>query len=249
MKKISLAILAGTLMFTSCKKGENDPSISLYSRKARVAGEWNVDKIVSTTTETGTNAGIAYTEVNTTTFDGTNFTNTSTNTSGSTSVTETVTGTIATNTMTFEKEGTFVQNQTYTTVETEDLGGGDKIVTTTTHTDVYEGTWNFLGKVDEFKNKERMVLNTTKQSKITKYDVVSILFGNTSTYSGTTTNTNTFADGENSQVWAIDRLAKKEMVVKGEIKNTDTNSTTTGSTTTTTTTNTSGSIEIELSQE
>ncbi|HNW89847.1 MAG TPA: hypothetical protein PKN48_09295 [Bacteroidales bacterium] len=43
MKKISLIILAAIVAlpaFQSCKKGENDPALSLRSRKARLCGEW-----------------------------------------------------------------------------------------------------------------------------------------------------------------------------------------------------------------
>jgi hypothetical protein len=43
MKKIFLVFAIGILVvsfFQSCKKGENDPSISLKSRKARLVGEW-----------------------------------------------------------------------------------------------------------------------------------------------------------------------------------------------------------------
>ena len=37
-----LLILALVAAFTSCKKGENDPFLSLKSRKGRLAGDWIV---------------------------------------------------------------------------------------------------------------------------------------------------------------------------------------------------------------
>jgi hypothetical protein len=43
MKKVLLAIIIGIFVisgFQSCKKGENDPLLSLRSRKARLVGEW-----------------------------------------------------------------------------------------------------------------------------------------------------------------------------------------------------------------
>lgn len=44
MKKIItlLALAVTALCFTECKKGEDDPAISLRTRKARAAGEWRL---------------------------------------------------------------------------------------------------------------------------------------------------------------------------------------------------------------
>jgi ABC-type phosphate transport system substrate-binding protein len=45
MKKVKFALLvllAAILVLPSCKKGENDPFMSLHSRKARVVGEWTL---------------------------------------------------------------------------------------------------------------------------------------------------------------------------------------------------------------
>ncbi|MBI5540915.1 MAG: hypothetical protein HY951_12700 [Bacteroidia bacterium] len=45
MKKIKVILLysiAIILVFQSCKKGEDDPTISLRSRKARLVGEWSL---------------------------------------------------------------------------------------------------------------------------------------------------------------------------------------------------------------
>lgn len=38
---IAVAIVSVTVQ--SCKKGEDDPALSLSSRKARFAGEWTID--------------------------------------------------------------------------------------------------------------------------------------------------------------------------------------------------------------
>jgi hypothetical protein len=45
MKKLKIALitlLLAVLILPSCKKGENDPFLSLHSRKARVVGEWTL---------------------------------------------------------------------------------------------------------------------------------------------------------------------------------------------------------------
>jgi hypothetical protein len=45
MRKVTIALvmlLAVVFILPSCKKGENDPFLSLHSRKARVVGEWTL---------------------------------------------------------------------------------------------------------------------------------------------------------------------------------------------------------------
>jgi len=44
MKKILLPLLVLTLVLGSCKKYEEGPGFSLRSKKARVAGEWKIEK-------------------------------------------------------------------------------------------------------------------------------------------------------------------------------------------------------------
>ena len=48
MKKFTIIILLLILItgLTACKKGENDPSISLLTRKIRLTGEWKVKELV-----------------------------------------------------------------------------------------------------------------------------------------------------------------------------------------------------------
>ncbi len=40
--KFGLILLMFAAVFTGCKKGEEDPSISLLSRSARLTGDWNL---------------------------------------------------------------------------------------------------------------------------------------------------------------------------------------------------------------
>ena len=82
-------------MFFGCKKGDNDPFLSFSSRKARLAGEWelisgSITETSSTSTET-----VSYTETTMSTFDGTN----------------TVTVPYI-ETYTFEKDGSYVYTST-----------------------------------------------------------------------------------------------------------------------------------------
>ncbi len=139
MKKLiqTLALAAVVVVsgasFTACKKGENDPGLSLKSRKGRLTGDWKVTKADMTQTSGGSTSS--------TKIDGT----TITQTSGGGSIT----GTCA-YTLTIDKEGTyeFKQSETY---------GG------ITNNRTEKGRWSFLGKNKdgEIKNKEAIVLMET----------------------------------------------------------------------------------------
>lgn len=82
--------IAGFTAITGCKKGENDPFLSLKSRKARISGEWNLTS--GTVTETSSDGVTTDTYVRT--YSGT----TVTDNNGSLSYTES---------MTIDKDGTY----------------------------------------------------------------------------------------------------------------------------------------------
>ena len=125
----------------SCKKGENDPFLSLSSRKARLTGEWKLSSENSTRTNTNSTG----TSTTVRTFDGTTSSYSYTSASGITS-TSTMNEDI-----TFEKDGTF----TFVRTETQD---GE------TYTMTGTGNWAFIGKskTAELKNKEAISLSFTK---------------------------------------------------------------------------------------
>ena len=191
MKKLiilSLAAIALMANLSSCKKGENDPFLSLKSRKARVVGEWTV------TMEEGTNQDISKisfggvtvttTTNETSTYNGALYTSTSVTTSSAGGNPQSSTYTdVYTQSYTFEKDGTFSLETVYT---------GQN------YTEKIEGTWAFVGKskTAELKNKEAIALSITKYSDIDN--------GVTTTYSAT--------GFDDSIIIAIDRLKNKEMV-------------------------------------
>lgn len=55
-------ILAGFSTLSSCKKGENDPFLSLSSRKARISGEWKLNAGELSQISTGTGFSFTFTE-------------------------------------------------------------------------------------------------------------------------------------------------------------------------------------------
>ena len=237
MKKTMLAFLAvGLLIATpSCKKGENDPFLSLKSRKARIAGDWSITGFDYTNTFTqadgdnGSNTGVLNGDVIT-------FTNTFT--SGGTTVTSTSTTTINDASYTFTKEGTYTAVWNTTTVDVQTNNGF-----TTTTTDVEKNTttgdWSFIGKQKKtYKNKERIVLNALKT--VSSSQTTDVTVDDSGTFP-TITNVgdldeweNNYASGEESEVWELDMLKGKEMVAKIMTSNSGSQSTTPdgGSTTT-----------------
>jgi hypothetical protein len=191
MKKLivlSLAAIALMANLSSCKKGENDPFLSLKSRKARVVGEWTVTKEEGTSQDISkiSFGGVTVTTTTneTSTYNGTLFTSTSVTTSSAGgNPLENTYNDVYTQSYTFEKDGSF-------TLET--------VYTGQNYTEKIEGTWAFVGKskTAELKNKEAIALSITKYSDIDN--------GVTTTYSAT--------GFDDSIIIAIDRLKNKEMV-------------------------------------
>lgn len=153
------ALIIASFGFAGCKKGPNDPFISLLSRKARMTGEWKTTAGKGSSTEPGTTKSWTY--------DGAIYTETETQ--GSQTTTSTANFTINT---TFEKDGTF-KRVTVTTTTTPFAS---------TDTDTETGTWNFTGKIGEDKNKDHVVMKTLSSSSVTV--VGSITTSSTTTYTG-----------------------------------------------------------------
>lgn len=128
MRNALLMVIGGAMVLsmTSCKKGANDPGISLKSRKGRLAGEWTLKEgqLINIYTSSGTSTTY------TTTFTSSN----QTNSDGSSSTTAPYTLKWE-----FEKDGTYKSTEV------------DDGVTSTE-----EGFWQFLSKSKggEVKNKE-----------------------------------------------------------------------------------------------
>lgn len=235
-------LAAGALLLAtpSCKKGENDPFLSLSSRKARVSGEWTVTGYESTETVTQNDGD--YNQMSQS-LSGSTITVSSTNYDASDGSTVTSSGTYTLNegSFTFDKDGTWsrVWNATYTSTSEYDIFGTTyTTVTTTVTTRTESGTWSFVGKTkDEYKNKERIVLNslmmesTSKSTSVTTNDANS----DTDTSEGDLDkSTENYAHGEEVMVLEIDQLKGKEMIVKYFVNQSGSDSSTTPGGTTTT---------------
>lgn len=125
---VAMLLLTGFILsFNSCKKGENDPSISLKSRDARITAKWKLTKIEAT----GVHTWGTTTSTTTTAYDGTIYTQTNTG-SPSTSATGSYE-------MTIDKQGQVSWSENYTE------SGGDADIKSG------EGQWGWM---NSDKNKE-----------------------------------------------------------------------------------------------
>jgi len=250
MKKTVLMLALGGLMLAtpSCKKGENDPGLSLSSRKARISGEWNVSSYESMWhTVDGSDSWH-----NTETFDGSKITGTweQTVSGTTTSGNDPDITTVSLYDMIINKDGTYSMNRAWVTTSTGTDWGGFDYTATQTASYVESGSWSFVGKAkDAYKNKERVAMNTTTAIWTSQTTTVTVLGGGVTNTSIGNTNVDddTYSIGENSSIFDIDMLKGKEMtlmVITGGVdKYTSTN---TGGTSTSSTTTDNNMMTIQL---
>ncbi len=251
MKKSILMLAAGALLLAtpSCKKGENDPALSLSSRKARISGEWNVASYESESSTVDGNDSWH----NTQSFDGTKITGTWSQTvSGTTtSGNDADVTTVSLFDFIINKDGTYSMNRNWVTVSSgTDTWTGFDYTDTETASYTESGSWSFIGKAkDEYKNKERVVMNATHTVWTSQTTTVTQLGGGiTNTAIGNTNvNDDTYEIGENASIFDIDMLKGKEMtlmVVSGGVDKFT--STTSGGTSTTTQETNESTMTIQL---
>lgn len=256
MKKLTnvLAVLSiGVLLapaLESCKKGDEDPGLSLRSRKGRVAGEWNVssyDETTSYTQNSSTFIGPSTTSSSSNgtikvTYDGENFTSeniTNSSSGGSSSVKIVAPGEFK---YSFKKDGTFTVTQTKVYEEIEKEETNTYALESVTKNDInitIKGTWNFvMGVNSDVKNKQFIVLtfleeeNKTKINKEDKLTIKSSGQTNTTTTVTEVSENSTYETKEISQTWELIRLANKELkaLARGKVsKNTSTSTNITNS--------------------
>lgn len=204
MKKILIIGIVATILvanFTSCKKGDHDPILSLKTRKARLVRKWIIASFEQVYISTSINP---YTLLNTgskmvISFNGSIETTTLTNTvSGVSTSSSTVNE--------YAEEIEFIKDGTFKHTRIDNLG-----------TRILGGNWMFLGKNKEakIKNKEAIFLN---YSTTTYIDVSGV----------TTTSTETGFQG-NSITYLIDELKSKELTLMNEITNSQSSNSNTSS--------------------
>jgi hypothetical protein len=102
---LTFALMLGTTTFQSCKKGENDPFLSLKTRDARITGTWELESMTSRSVDSylGT-GGEYYSEYTSTLADG-QMTSTSTGSASGL-------GYSYSSEMTIKKDGTLIISET-----------------------------------------------------------------------------------------------------------------------------------------
>ncbi|MEX1002828.1 MAG: hypothetical protein WDZ35_11990 [Crocinitomicaceae bacterium] len=241
MKKTILMFAAAGLMLAtpSCKKGENDPFLSLSSRKARVAGNWEVTAYSYTSREDDSDGDYYETDAE---LDGDVITYNSTSYDSDSGTSTTFTSTVTLNeaTYAFEKDGTWSSVMDLTEVEsytyTDWMGDQHTETTTTNSVTTTTGHWSFAGKVkDEFKKKERIIINTLTSESSDEETVNdnNDTDGTSTSSSSSSSSSVNYSSGEVVQIYEIDQLKSKEMIWKTDQDFSGSSSFTTGGVTTT----------------
>jgi hypothetical protein len=138
-------IIFGTMSFVSCKKGENDPALSLKSRTSRLVGTWNL--VSGQETKVDYDFGNQETFTSTTVYNESSYTETTAfqDVSGTTtSAPQTISYTLE---YSFEKDGAFSLTQ---------IEDGNS--------DIDKGFWYWGGKskTQDLKKKETVVIAITE---------------------------------------------------------------------------------------
>lgn len=196
MNIIRTTLLFGlvSLMLLNCKKGENDPSLSLVSRKSRISNEWNIKEwTLNYKSENYKPNAINPSSTLQQELKDNLFLRKTTGIWGD----NTEEGTVNTSVWTIYKDYKWSKTISFTSVLNN---------VTTTRTIKTNGTWYFLGKIDEFKNKERIVFNTLESGEST-----------TESYSNGSTNNYkvvaSYSDNEESVIFEINQLKNKETIL------------------------------------
>jgi hypothetical protein len=135
-----LMIVATAVTLHSCRKGENDPFLSLRSRRARIAGEWKITYLASARSPALNYSFMSEIVTNTIFTDGT-WTRIEKTMDGTNVISADTSSWQFIWTIKFEKDGTYT--------EIRKVNGGVK---------TREGTWDFVEDNPELKKKEAIRL-------------------------------------------------------------------------------------------
>lgn len=190
---LSILLLAGAAI--SCRK----------TSKGKMSNEWKLDSYSSTETSTDDSGDMSTYSVE---ADESSITITDSETpNGGSTTTNTIQGTVNEFSFVINKDGTWERTFDITTTQSD-----NGITVTSNDKTTSSGTWNFLGKVEEFKKNERVVFNTLSETVDSRTETT--FSGSTQT--DTSSETETYANGENSEVMLIVESKRKELQLKSE---------------------------------
>jgi hypothetical protein len=198
MKKIviySLSVLLVAGAAISCRK----------TSKGKVSNEWQLDSYSQSETERNDNGDVTTTTIE---ADESTITTTTVNTpNGDPTTTTTQQGTVNDFAYVINKDGTWEL-----TMDVTFTSNDNGVSSSSNEKTVSEGTWNFLGNVEEFKRNERVVFNTTSVQTTT---LSSFTVGGQTTTT-TTNSTESYANGEMSDIRLVVESKRKELQLKTE---------------------------------
>ncbi len=223
-KHLTLALLGMIIVLplvtTSCfKKGSEDPFFSIYTRKARVTGEWTLS---SMNWDIKSDDGIE--ELRTqTNVDGTTWER-EIQIVGTDSVIE-LEGEVTSgrNRVYFYEDGRFEQvwEYEYDEEKIDPLNEDITIVTTTKVQESMKGTWNFLNNIDDYKNKERIALVIEESKAKTFVYKLTISDDDEGTpvpaLDSTFASSFAYANGQYSTIWTLRMLKNKQIIMDQDI--------------------------------
>ena len=180
MRRIFVIVSCSALFLSiySCKKGDNDPFLSLKSRKARLHGDWEIQAYQYEEQTTSSSGDYQKITENFSNNQITQITQEYIEVSGS-SVYDTLVISLNEVSYSFDKKGSW--SRVYNTTEISiddyiDLGTTWHNIYTTTKELTESGDWSFVGKLkSEYKNKERIVLN--KLESVQGQQITSHIYG------------------------------------------------------------------------
>lgn len=197
---MAITAITTSVSFNSCRKGEEDPAISLRSRKARLAGEWNLNAGKDDQTQNSS--------VSTTTYDGTNKIVTSNGQSDTTGYT---------NKMVINGDGTYTSTSVTTTKYVF-----WSFTQTTVETTEENGTWDFNSGLGDEKAKTKVLMHPVKNVTTT----VTTTNGSTTT----NISTDEYISNSFDYSMYLTRLSNKELKFTIEYNETTTGSSSSSST-------------------
>jgi len=191
-----------SITLNSCKKGTDDPMISLRSRKSRLVGDW---KLTEGKVDNTNNSNVS-TEV----YNG----STKVVTQGSNSSTTNYTKEIS-----IVKDGTYTSTEVETDVNTTSIFSYTTTTTTTTTTES-AGKWSFLGGQGDAKNKEYVYMTETSSKQTQRVVVTTNVPGQSSddTSVSTSSSNNSFGG-----TWQLTELKNKEIKFSTSFDDTNVN--------------------------
>ena len=235
MKRYSILFLLLVLvtgsMFFGCKKGQDDPFFSFRSRKARIAGDYNItSKALSykTVYEDGRQFQTDFVITGATQKETVKVLGQASVLGGDSVIINgygkpiNAKGTVNQNVITFDKKGPFNSVYEYTIVAVIlNEEGGFTTTITYTYREETRGSWDFLSGVDNFKKKERisMILEDSRitETRITRINYVDDPSLNPPDETWRHDIGVKYANGESSQILHIRELRSKKMVFEQEI--------------------------------